>query len=254
MILKTNRRNPIILALLLLAPASSWGFSSYECLRELMPITDRASLQNKRQEVEEPFIVSDKYIVFPEVSNGTVSGFYFYGPKGAAFYDAVDRGGKTVQIGDLKFKSAEGVYDLVAQPGGLETVTVSFLPGFKFAPTGKDGPVILGASVLPVIGALVSRPDLDKSAYLNPKNANDTVIKKWMSEHWEGRRPAAVDDIPVNRTILKLKTVQDKSAEEQWKPLKAELKLRKGWIQTHNLDEKSFKQLSLAMEGSCKEP
>lgn len=252
--MKTNRLNSYLLGLALLAPATAGAFSSYDCLRALMPITDRASLQNKRQEVEAPFIVSDKFIVFPEISNGTVSGFFFYGPKGAAYYDAADKLGKTVHIGDLNFKSAEGVYELVAQPGGLETVTVNYLPGFRLAPTGKDGPVVLGASVLPVIGALVSRPDLDKSAYINPKNVNDSLVKKWMAERWEGRRPAAVDDIPVNSTILKLKTVQAKSAEDQWKPLKAELKLRKGWIQTHNLDEQSFKQLSLAMEGSCKEP
>src|SRR5262249_42601583 len=111
MTLKTNRRNSIFLILILSAPASARAFSSYDCLRDLMPITDRASLQNKRQEVEAPFIVSDKFIVFPEVSNDTVSGFFFYGPKGAAYYDAADKNGKTVNIGDLKFKSSEGVYD-----------------------------------------------------------------------------------------------------------------------------------------------
>ena len=91
MILKTNRLNPIFLFLIVLVSAEASAFSSYDCLRELMPITDRATLQNKRQEVEAPFVVQDKYLVFPEVSNGTVSGFYFYGPKGAAYYDAVDR-------------------------------------------------------------------------------------------------------------------------------------------------------------------
>jgi hypothetical protein len=217
-----------------------------------MPITDRASLQNKRQGVEEPFVVSDKFVVFPEISNGIVSGFYFYGPKGGAYYDAVDRSGKIVSLGDLTFNSKDGTYELVAQPGGLETVAVHYLPGFKTAATGKDGPALLGASVLPVIGAFVSRPDLDKVAYQNPKNVNDVVVRKWMEENWTGRKPAS-QELAVNTTILKLKTIQEKSADELWKPLKSELKLRKAWIQTHNLDEQAFKQLSLTMEGSCKE-
>lgn len=251
--MKTNRLRPIAVILFLLAPHTAGAFSSYECLRDLMPITDRATLQNKRQEVESPFLVSEKFIVFPEISNNTVSGFYFYGPKGAAYYDAVDRSGKIIHLGDLIFKKDEGVYELVAQPGGIETVMVHYLPGFKAAPTGKDGPVVLGASVLPVIGAFVSRPDLVRSTYLNPKSVNDIVLKKWMNERWEGRRPASVEDVPINSTILKLKTIHEKSAEDIWKPLKAELKLRKAWIQTHNLDEQAFKQLSLTMEGSCKE-
>src|SRR5262249_39548908 len=161
---------------------------------------------------------------------------------GAAFYDAVDKSGKVVHIGDLVFKKDEGVYELVAQPGGLETVTVQYLPGFRLVPSGRDGPVILGASVLPVIGAFVSRPVLDRTAYVDPKNINEMVIKKWMTERWEGRKPASVEDVPVHTTILKLKSVQAKATEDLWKPLKAELKLRKAWIQTHNLDEQAFKQ------------
>jgi len=253
MTLKTNRLSAaiLILVLFILGPLQTRA-SSFECLRDLMPITDRAAVQSKRDGVEEPFIVNEKYIVFPEVSNGTVTGFFFYGVKSAAYYDAAEIKGRTVSLGDLTFKSADGIYELVAQPAGLETVTVSLLPGFKIAPTSKEGPVVLGASVLPVIGAFVSRPELAKSAYLNPKSMNDIVIQKWMGDRMD-RRPASVEDIKINSTILKLKTIQSKDQDDLMQPLRTELKLRKTWIQTHNLDEKAFKQLTLTLEGSCKE-
>jgi hypothetical protein len=256
MTLKTNRRNIYIFFLftISLLPSAAQALSTYECLRDLMPITDRASLQNKRQNVEEPFALDEKFVIFPEVVKDAVVGFYFYGPKGAAYYDAVEKAGKVTSLAELTFKKDDGVYELVAQPNGIETVTVQYLPGFKLAPTGKDGPVMLGASVLPVFGAFVSRPDMDKSAYLNPKSVTEISVKKWMAENWQGRRPASIEELPINSTIVKLKTLQPKSNDDLWKPAKNELKLRKAWIQTHNLDERAFKQLSLAMEGSCKEP
>lgn len=251
MTLKTNRRNATII-LILLFSIEARAYSAFDCLRDLLPITDRATVQGKRDGVEEPFLVDGKYLVFPEISNATVTGFYFYGPKDAAYYDAGEYKKRTVSLGDLGFKVSEGIYDLVAQPGGLETVTVSLLPGFRVAPTGKEGPVVLGSSVLPVIGAFVSRPEVAKSAYVNPREVNDIVIQKWMSERME-RKPASVEDITINKTIIKLKTLQAKAGAELMRPLKQELKLRKNWIQTHNLDEKTFKQLSLVMEGSCKD-
>lgn len=253
MTLKTNLRN-ILFVTLSIASLRAEAYNAFECLRDLMPITDRATVQTKRGDVEEPFIVDGKYVVFPEISNGTVTGFFFYGAKSAAYYDAAEVKGKIKSIGDMSFRRDEGIYDLVAQPAGLETVTVHYLPGFRLAPTGGDGPVVLGASVLPVVGAFVSRPDIEKLAYNNPKSFTDSAVKKWMSEHMTERRPASVDDIVINSTILKLKTLQVKSGDALMKPLRQELKLRKAWVQSHNLDEKAFKQLTLTMEGSCKEP
>ncbi len=258
MILKTNPLRPIVKAILavsaIVASPHAFGtYNAFECLRDIMPITDRAAVQNKRGDVEEPFLVNNKFIVFPEVSNLVVTGFFFYGQKGAAYYDAAEVKGSLKSIGDLAFKKDDGIYELIAQPEGLETVTVHYLPGFKLAPGGKNGPMVLGATVLPVIGAFVSRPDMIKVAYQNPKEVNDIVVKKWMSESMGERRPASVDDIKLNATILRLKTIQEKSHEDLWKPFKHELRLRKNWIQTHNLDEKAFKQLSLILEGTCKE-
>lgn len=257
--MKTNRLRFLLLANLIGLRLEASAFNTFECVRDLLPVTDRASFQSKRQGVEEPFLLNDKYLVFPEVSNGTVSGFYFYGPKIAVFYDAIEiKGTRSVTryIGDLKFRPSEGIYEMVAQPTGLETVTVSYLPGYQMASSGRGGPVMLGSSVLPVIGAFVSRPAMHKAAYSNPSFANESDVKRWVaarSPNPGGRQPAAADKTEVVKTIVRLKTLHPKQEDELWRPLKQELKFRQDWIKTRNLDEKSFKQLTLIMEGSCKE-
>ena len=225
MILKTNPLKPVLLVLALSAvsPVQAGAYNAFDCLRDLMPITDRATVQSKRGEVEEPFLVNEKFIVFPEISNDTVTGFYFYGQKGAAYYDAAEVKNSTKHLGDLQFKKDDGIYELVAQPTGLETVTIHYLPGFKTSSSGGKGPVVLGVAVLPIIGAFMSRPSVGQVTYLNPKNVNDIVVKKWMAETLGDRTPASVEDIKVNMTMLRLKTVQAKSTEELWKPLKHEL-------------------------------
>lgn len=257
--MKTNPHKILFLAVLSGLALEASALNTFECVRDLLPATDRASFNTKRVGVEEPFLVNDKFLVFPEVTNGTVSGFYFYGPKVAAYYDAVEIKGKKSsirQIGDLVFRASEGVYDMVAQPSGLETVTVPFLPGYQSGSSGRNGPVMLGSSVLPVIGAFVSRPAMTKTYYHNPGAANESDIKRWVAARMPsegGRKPAMNEEGTVNRTIVHLRTVQNKSEEDLWRPLKHEFKLRREWIKSHNLDEKSFKQLSLIMEGSCKE-
>lgn len=256
--MKTNLRRAFLIVILAgLGPKAS-ALNTFECVRDLLTVTDRASFSSKRQGVEEPFLVNDKYLVFPEVTNGTVNGFYFYGPKVAVFYDAIEiKGTRSVtrHIGDLVFRPQEGIYEMVAQPMGLETVTVPYLPGYQSESTGRSGPVMLGSSVLPVIGAFVSRPAAVKMAYSNPTGANESDIKKWMAARMphEGRKPAVADSVEIQKTIVRLKTLHEKPNEELWRPLKHELKLRRDWIKTRNLDEKSFKQLTLVMEGSCKE-
>lgn len=259
MILKTNQLRYFLLLFLVGLRLEASAFDTFECVRDLLPVTDRASFQSKRQGVEEPFLLNDKYLVFPEVSNSTVSGFYFYGPKLAVFYDAIEiKGTRSVTryIGDLVFRPKEGIYEMVAQPAGLETVTVSYLPGYQMSSSGRGGPVMLGSSVLPVIGAFVSRPAMNKSAYSNPSVANESDIKRWVASRSKtsgGRTPAAADRLEVPKTIVRLKTLHEKPEDDLWRPLKQELKFRQDWIKTRNLDEKSFKQLNLIMEGSCKE-
>lgn len=259
MILKTNRRNALILSVLLGAGPQASALTVFECVRDLLSVTDRASFATKRQGVEEPFLANDKFLVFPEVTNGTVSGFYFYGPdKVAVYYDAIEIKGsrtETRHIGDLAFRAREGIFEMVAQPSGLETVTVPYLPGYQSNSSGRGGPVMLGASVLPVIGAFVSRPAMVKTKYHNPAENSETDVKRWIASHSMGqdRMPASLDKVTMNKTIVRLKTVATKEGEDLWRPLKHELKLRRDWIKTRNLDEQSFKKLSLIMEGSCKE-
>lgn len=260
MILKTNPLKKFLLISFLGLAHKASALNTFECLKDMMAVTDRASFLNKRNGLEEPFLVNNKFIVFPEVSNGTVSGFFFYGNNVAAYYDAVEIKGsstETRQIGDLVFRQREGIFEMVAQPAGLETVTVPYLPGYQVNASGHGGPVMLGSSVLPVIGAFVSRPAASKTAYHNPAEVNQSDLKRWVAAHGGptegGRRPAATEDVTINKTIAKLKTLHGKPQDELMKPLFNELHLRRQWVKTHNLDEKSFKQLSLIMEGSCKE-
>ncbi|MGE4130699.1 MAG: hypothetical protein AB7F86_03630 [Bdellovibrionales bacterium] len=256
MILKTNRRSYrfwLATFIIFFSGPSGHAYTEFECLRDLMPITDRANFQTKRVDVEEPFLVGDNWIIFPEVINQVVAGFFFYGLNSAKYYDAVERPpGKIKHIGDLKYVAREGLYELVAQPDGLETVAIRYLPGFQVESAGRNGPVMLGASVLPVVGAFVSRPELIKTSYHNPTAVNENDLKEWMASRM-ARRPASLDDVKIEKSILRLKTVEKKSADQLWRPIRAELKLRRKWIQSHNLDDKSFKELSLTMASSCKE-
>ncbi len=258
MSLKTNPLKFLYVLAILFSSVEANALKPFECLRDLMTITDRANFGSKRSGVEEPFLINDKFLVFPEVTNGVVSGFYVYSSQSSAYYDAIEGSSSSSSIrhlGDLKFNAKVGVYELVAQPDGLETVTIPFLPGFQNNASGKSGPVVLGASVLPVIGAFVSRPAQPKTAYHNPMAANENDLKKWISDHSGGRRPASKDlgDMEVPKTIARLKTVEKKNRGELMAPLMRELKLRRQWIQSRNLDEDSFKKLSLFMEGNCKE-
>lgn len=256
MILKTNRLNYFLSFVLVGLSAvghSATASESFECLRDLMPITDRSALQRKRNGVEEPFLVRDKYIVFPEVHGKSVTGFYIYSPDGGQYYDAADIKGQIQPLENVSFNRADGIYDLVAQPAGLETVIVPFLPGFRYTVRkNSGGPVVLGSSVLPVIGALVSRPNLDLTTYHNPDDVNKNDLRRWFADRMGARAPASLEKVEIKRTLVKLKKSSAKSGAEVWAPLKAELQLRKTWVKDHNLDEKAFKQLSLVMEGSCK--
>ena len=137
------------------------------------------------------------------------------------------------------------------------------MPGFGADRTTANGPVVLGASVLPVVGAFVSRPAAPlRQVYYDPRTVSDHDLKEWVykqatdklaADKPSTRKPSAVDEVQVPHQMMQLLTARPKSGDDLWKPLKAELALRKAWIQAHNLNESSFKSLSRLLQTSCKE-
>ena len=258
MILKTNR---LRLFAILLIPISYSGrvgaLDTFACVRDLMPITEQAEFQSHRPGLERPFLPSPMYMVFPEVANATVTGFYIYAPAGKAwYYDAVEAEesrSKRQLIADLKPEAPHFLLNLVAQPNGLETVSLLYLPGFGEMETTGEGPVMLGSSVLPVIGAFVSRPNSQlRLVYHNPADVGENDLKKWIYAR-SSRKPAAVSEIEITRKMMHLTTQKAKSHDQLWLPIQNELKLRKLWVQGHNLDEEAFHRLSEIMQTTCRE-
>jgi hypothetical protein len=256
---KMNRHNAILFALILLFLSNpARALDAFECVRDIMPISEQSGFQSPRKGVERPFMLSDNYMAYPEVNRGTVTGFYVYTSGKAWYYDAVEikeqRANKRKMIAELKPGVDHYIYNLVAQPTGLETITVQYLPGFKGQETTAEGPVILGSSVLPVMGALVSRDNESlHMVYRNPAEAGEVELKRWIIAN-SRRKPPATDmkDMPLSRKIWNLRSVNTKTPDELWAPLLNEVKLRKEWVQTHNLDLIAFKKMSILMEGSCK--
>lgn len=244
MISKTKALSRLV-ATLLAWPLSASAYDPYHCLRELMPFTSHGTLRLKRKGVEQPFMAAN-YIVFPEVAGRAVSGFYVYAAGKAWYYDSVMTPAGKLPIRGLTVE--RGVLDLVAQPNGLETVSIPYLPGFAANENEKEGPAVLGSSVLPVVGAVFSRPARARAAYNSPADARESDLRSWMNRFGGARRPAA--DISLERTITRL-AVATKSEGELWRPLRAELDLRRHWIQNNNLDERTFRDLTRAMRGPC---
>lgn len=256
MILKTNQlKHYLLITGLLVLTDPVLAGSRFDCLRDLVPITDRASLGSQRKNVEAPFFINNNsHLVFPEVNKDLVTGFFLYGKKGAWYYDSIEESqGKLTPIKVLK-PVDRAVYELVAQPDGLETVAILFLPGFRGSKRNKDGPVVLGASVLPVVGALVSRPEQSQNLYSDPAKASDDEISRWLRSHSYSRSPAGLDgDGKPIRTLARLATANPKDQKSLWAPIENEFKLRRNWVKTHNLDEQSFRALSRAMDTTCRE-
>ena len=230
MILKTS-----LLSLILLTSANqAFAFNRFDCLRDLLPVTAYGAFQHKRKNVEQPFMIGDRHMVFAEVNSKSrvVTGFYIYSRDGAAYYDAVLGESVAAQpLADLK--KDKTLYQLVVQPNGLETVTIYFQPGYKAKESNGGGPVALGVSVLPVVGAFVSRPEKVDYVYQNPV-AN--------------RAPAAFDG-PKGK-LAKLVTKKPKS--DLWAPLAEEIELREAWSRNHNLDDATFRRLEQITQTSCK--
>ena len=220
---------------------------SFNCVRDLLPITGKAALHVKRSGVERPFSVSDKYLVFPEVSNDRVTGFYVYSDNKAAYYDmAGDRALADFDGSDLT------LYELVAQPNGLETIAIQLLPGFRSGKTVTQAPVVLGTTIMPVVGAVVSRGSSAlKSVYSNPADVHESDLQEWIYQRM-ARRPASVKNVIIRRKLLHLSTRDEKSATELQAPLRAEMAARKAWVRSRNLDEESFRKLARLMDGACR--
>lgn len=254
MTLKTNRLKKFLGCLALIGVVENVNaLEAFECVRDLMPITAAASFQGRRKGVEKPFMLTPKFMAFPEVLNGTVTGFYVYSSGQAWYYDSIEDANKaTKTFVELRKTNEFSLYSLVAQPLGLETVTLSFMPAFGGREANGGGPVMLGSSVLPVVGAMLSRPNEQLSVvYRNPKELGDEDLKRWIVEH-SSRRPALANAIELDHQLVHLKTRKPKSKAALWAPLLNEIEVRKIWVQNHNIDEQNFKILSRLMESVCK--
>jgi hypothetical protein len=140
---------------------------------------------------------------------------------------------------------------MVAQPKGLETVTIFFMPGFDAKLTNQDGPVMLGASVLPVVGAFVSRPEKTDWVYQNPKQIGEDELKNWVHRNMGGRKPASPEEVVLSKRIVKLRTKTEKAQDALYAPLKNELSLREKWVESRNLDDQTFRNFNRVLQTTC---
>ncbi len=232
--MKTSRLSLLVL-LTLLGSLRAHAFSTFLCLRDMLEVTTHAYLPDARNGFESPFMLDPRYMVFPEIKNKRVSGFYVYSEAGAWYYDAVlQRAQKPTLIRTLG-DNEKIVYQLVAQPNGIETITILLDPGSDIGSTNQEGAVVLGSSIMPVMGALVSRPNRARAYYQHPS-----------------RKPAAKSE-DSKKTIAKLATTNPKSAVEIMLPLNQELALRRNWISSRNLDELTFQKFNRVLQTTCKE-
>jgi len=253
MILKTNRLKLAALILIAVSGATASAYDTFACVRDLLPVTEAASFQVHRKGFEKPFMLSERFMAFPSISNDVVTGFFIYSADHAHHYDSVQNpDGSLTPLAALRRTNPNTLYQLVAQPDGLETVTLKYMPGYGQGESVKSGPVILGSSVLPVVGSFMSRTNAPlKVIYHNPMGLDEEVLKQWVYDH-STRRPANVQQLELDHQILHLATKTELDDKTLWAPLKRELELRKAWIQSHNLDEETFREFSRIKETSCK--
>jgi hypothetical protein len=231
MTLKTSLRSILISWLCLLC--TSVMADDIACLRELLPVSDKVTIHGERKGWEKPFLVNDKFIVFPEVKEGKVTGFYVYGKKRGQYYDLVQSPSKKVLRRTGLTELALGtIYDMVAQPEGLETVTIAFAPALKSIPSRTPSSAALGASMLPVVGAFVALQEKQDSR----------PVYVWPDPLQSENKP---------RKLLQLASSSTKSAQELLEPVQNELEIRKKAIQKANLDDATFKDLSRILQHSC---
>lgn len=231
--------------------AEAWAFNEFECLRDMLPVTTHASFQSQRKGVEPPFMLEDKYMVFPEVRDKKVTGFYIYDQTTAWYYDAIQSGKALAEPILALNQKGKVLYQMVVQPNGLETVTIYFMPGFDARQTNQEGAVVLGVSVLPVVGAFVSRPEKAEQAYQNPGGFSEDELKSWVFQNMSGRKPASAAQVKLNKQLVKLIAQTKKPKEELYAPLRRELILREKWIESKNLDDQTFKKFNRTLQTTC---
>lgn len=249
MILKTSL---LSLIFLIVNAPQAFAFSEFDCLRDMLPVTSHGSFQAKRKGVEQPFMVDDNHMVFPEVANKVVTGFYIYTREGGWYYDSVQAPDKPGEPISALNQRGKVLYQMVAQPGGLETVTLYYMPGYDARETNQEGPVMLGSSILPVVGAFVSRPEKTEFVYQNPKEVSEDELKAWVYRNMSSRKPASASKIALTKMIVKLSVQNSKDGDAVLEPMKHELTLRRQWSENRNLDDQTFRSLTRVMQTTCK--
>jgi len=71
-----NQLKSLVLAFITLNAGHAFALEAFECVRDLMPITEQAAFQSKRRQVEKPFMASEKFMAFPQVTKDAVTGFF----------------------------------------------------------------------------------------------------------------------------------------------------------------------------------
>lgn len=249
MILKTSL---LSLIFLFITAPQAFAYNEFDCLRDMIPVTSHGTFQAKRKGVEPPFMVDDGHMIFPEVAKKAVTGFYIYTRDGGWYYDSVQAAGKPVEPIAALSQQGKVLYQMVVQPAGLETVTLYYMPGFDARETNREGPVMLGSSILPVVGAFVSRPEKVDFVYQNPKQVSEDELKGWVYRNMGGRKPASANQIALSKRIVKLSTKNAKDQDAVFAPMKHELALRHEWVENRNLDDQTYRSLTRVMQTTCK--
>lgn len=256
---RLSRGSFCLFALIVCSRGRANALDQFECARGLISVTEQANLQDRRKGVEKPFFEGD-YLVFPEIRGRRLAGFYVYKGDKAWHYDAVENikeksnhnnATHLFSIVSAPFKDTN-IYQMVTQPDGFRTLTLLYLPGLLGEESIANAPVALGSTVLPVIGAIAAknRPQA-KQIYTNPTYSSDEEIKAWIYPKLQ-RKPANIRDVSVGRTMVRLASRGQTDLERLWRPLRAEMNLRRNWIQTHNLDTPTFQRFSKLLEGPCR--
>ena len=105
---------------------------------------------------------------------------------------------------------------------------------------------------MPVIGALVSRPEQYDYVYQNPHDLPEERLQAWsIQQKSSGRSPAS--ETPIRRQLVSLSVRISKNEKELWRPLHDELRLRREFVRDSNIDDQTFKGLNRVMSSSCRQ-
>ena len=256
-------RSLLICLVTLSAGAGAEIANRFECLKTLLPLTkDRADVI-RPDGTEPPFMINENYLAFAAAEKGRVAGFYVYDHDQAWYYDTVERPGGAPGRTPLKALRADrdsGVIELTAQPNGLETIAISHLPGFgpNFLAVEATyaNTAILGASVLPVVGAFIPHPKGRDLAYHDPRRVKPRDLETWFTRQGlvaTERTSTSDHEGSIARTILKLAVGTAKTPRELWAPLDREIERRRAWVKQNNIDLVTFGGLNKAMQNGCRQ-